>query len=342
MIPDAAWIVVPEKLPSEIEPWVLQAAEFGKLGDRETRAFVWAMYLLSRLSGQAVVTAIMGVLSGIPGSPEPEIADVTAGFIPFVSAPATGTRSLRAARMDFGGPVAVVDDVSYTFGVLVGLTPPKGAEEIAEGENTTPSQVVSIEEFPIVVEYRRISYSAPPNPVGATAACYVKAQVNKRYYGPRWSDGVVIARHSLSSLGFATGVQVPMTGGQSFPVVDIDGSTTIDAAILDCGSVPSSASSLVLAPAFGPGTNVDVRTAGRQFSAQVLRVNDHPNYFGNLVAHRVFLDKVGASGNSGSLVKTSQGDAVGVYMGSTPGAPPEGIVQSLRQVVKYFEVDLFD
>jgi hypothetical protein len=128
------------------------------------------------------------------------------------------------------------------------------------------------------------------------------------------------------------------------PVVDIDtGASTIDAAILDCGSLPAYVSSLPLAPAVAPGCAVDVITSGAPFNATVLTINDHPSYFGNLVAHRVFVDAVGASGDSGSLVVTrNPRHAVGLYMGSTGGHSPEGLVQSMRQVVQYFDVDLHD
>jgi len=129
-----------------------------------------------------------------------------------------------------------------------------------------------------------------------------------------------------------------MASGISFPVVDIDDGTTIDAAILDCGIVPASALPLRLAPAVPPGASVNVRTSSGGFSAQVLRINDHPCYYGNMVAHRVFLDTVSSKGNSGSLVtRIPHGDAAGVYMGSTGGSVPEGLAQSMRQVVKYFE-----
>jgi hypothetical protein len=69
---------------------------------------------------------------------------------------------------------------------------------------------------------------------------------------------------------------------------------------------------------------------------------DDPNYFGNMVAHRAFLDKYGVSGDSGALVtEQSTGDAVGVYIGQTAGPPIEGLVQLMRQVTKYFEIELY-
>jgi hypothetical protein len=270
--------------------------------------------------------------------------DLTAGFIRLGGEGEGGGISLRDVRVRASGPVVAGGGDSYTFGILIGITPREREGEKIGSVNELPGQYVAVDDFPIVVEYRRMTFAAPPNPVGATAACYVKPRSSKRFFGPMWSDGIVIARHSLKNLGFATGVAVPMVSGASYSVADIDGtSTTIDAAILDCGSVPTSASPLNLASGVGPGNSVDVRGTSGTFTAQVLSVNDHPKYFGRLIAHRVFLDQVGVTGDSGSLVlRSGTGESVGLYMGHTPPPQPEALVQSMRQVVEYFDVDLFD
>lgn len=136
-----------------------------------------------------------------------------------------------------------------------------------------------------------------------------------------------------------------MSSGAQMQLVDVDQfATTIDAAILDCGTIPAASAPLALAAAVAPGTKVTVRALASAFSTDVLRISDHPSYFGNMVAHRCFTDNYGVSGDSGSLVSThALQQAVGVYMGSTPPGPSaEGIVQSMRQVVAYFDVDLYD
>ncbi|HEX7152218.1 MAG TPA: hypothetical protein VF618_12090 [Thermoanaerobaculia bacterium] len=343
MIPDQAWEVVPPNLPTDVRPWVLRFAEQAELGPRETRSYAWSMHLLGRLNDQAITTAITGVLTTEQGPRQVEITDVTAGFIPFERLVHNPKRSLRGARMELAVPTADSDGRSFTFGIVIGITPPEETDERRAGEDVVPSQVVSIDGFPVVVEYRRIDYTAPPNPVGATATCFAKPRANKRFFGPTWSAGVVIARHSLKKLGFSTGIAVPMTSGTSYAVVDIDSSTTIDAAILDCGTMPPHARPLTIAAAVASGANVNVRTVTSNFSAQVLRINDHPSYYGNLIAHRLFLDTVGVKGDSGSLVvRSPHGDSAGLYMGNTGGAVPEGLVQSMRQISNYFEVDLFD
>ena len=92
-----------------------------------------------------------------------------------------------------------------------------------------------------------------------------------------------------------------MSTGPALPLADIDGATTIDAAILDDGPLVGSLTPLLLAPAIAPGAYVSVK-AGSPFTAQVLRIFDHPTYYGNMFSHRVFIDAVGVSGDSGSLV----------------------------------------
>ena len=69
---------------------------------------------------------------------------------------------------------------------------------------------------------------------------------------------------------------------------------------------------------------------------------DDSHYFGNLVAHRVFIDSHGVQGDSGALVTSAAMDAIGLYIGKTGGAVSEGLLQSMRQVSEYFEVDLLD
>jgi hypothetical protein len=249
---------------------------------------------------------------------------------------------LRELRLRFDGPKVATKEATYSFGVVIGIESPPRSD--LDPQDDDLSQYITIDGFPVVAEYRVVSYGAPPSPAGATSACYARPRSSKRFYGMPWSDGIVVARHSLAGLGYALGASVPMASGTSCTIADLDSSaTTIDAAILDCAVIPATATSLVLAPAIAPGSSVTVRTSATSFSAQVLRVNDHPSYYGNLVAHRVFIDAVGASGDSGSAVlRSAHRDCAGLYMGTTGGPLAEGLAQSMRQVVQYFDVDLFD
>lgn len=344
MIPEQAWELVPNEMPGDIEKWVISFAGAAELSERERRAYAWANYLLSRVDGRVISTAVLGLL--IPnGNPDKYVlADISAGFIPFPKAVmGLSNTTPRQARMGHGVRFVEADESNYAFGVVIGVQSVARSSEDNAETSAELSQMVSIDNFPVVAEYRRIVEGAPPHPIGVVSACYAKPRSSKRFIGPPWANGVVIARHVLGSLGFSTGTMVPMRTGLSIPVVDIDGTTTIDAAILDCATIPHGTSPLALTAAVAPGTNVDIRTATGKFSAQALRIYEDPHYYGNRMSHRVFIDNVGISGDSGSLVaRTSHLDAVGLYMGSAGGSPPEGLVQSMRQVVQYFDVDLFD
>ncbi|MBL0938314.1 MAG: hypothetical protein IBJ03_05440 [Gemmatimonadaceae bacterium] len=301
------------------------------------------MHLLAQLDDTSIVTAMFGLPSVRRSQSPPAIIDFSAGFIPF-SLNATDRRgSSQRARIRFDAPFIEQEGIGYSFGIVIGLQQQREPQEqAASDEQLSPLRI--IEGFPVLAEYREIEFAAPPVPLGAASACYARPRSSKRFLGPPWAGGIVIARHSLAGVGYGPGVTVPMLPSGALPVADVDGTTVIDAAILDCGQLPSSVTSLPLASAVAPGQNVTVRAVSGGFAASVLRVNDHPSYYGNLVAHRVFLDTPGHAGDSGSLVSISGpgSDCVGLYMGSTGGPNPEGLAQSMRQVVNYFDIELYD
>lgn len=336
MIPEQAWQLVPKELPSDVADWILSFADSSEFTDRERRAYIWANHLLTKMPGFTISTAILGLL--MPSNiQEYQVSDVSAGFIKYLN----NKSSERKVRMSYGDlPFIEVEGTNYTFGVVIGVILNE-LDDIPR-EITELSQLISIEGFPVIAEYRIITENAPPHPLGVVSSCYVKPRSSKRFIGPSWSCGIIIARHTLKSIGFATGVFVPMRSGTSMKVVDIDTSTTIDAAIIDCASISSSATPLTLAT-IAPGSSIDVYTDIKTFSGTVLRIFEHPHYVGNMFSQRVFIDSVGISGDSGSLVLNNpRMDAVGIYIGSTGGTLSEGVVQTMRQVVEYFDVELFN
>ena len=337
MIPERAYSLVPTFRPEGVSPWIVTVAEREFRTAREVQAFIWAMHLLDLWHQQGPSFLYERMFFG--GDRDYGPSDVSAGFIRIdleKAQPATG-KTFRVVPDDGEGRD------SWVFGVLEG-------RDYRRREPSRPA-VFDFDEAPefAIVRHHRVFNDHHSVPIlnGAASCCYAKPLPNKRFFGPHWHDGLVIARHVLSAVGYTTGARVPIRSGGSLPVADIDpASTTIDAAILDLG-LPPIASRLALAPAVAPGTQVAIAAPSRAFTAQVLRVNDHPFYFGNLVAHRYFIDQVGVMGDSGSLVTRSQvGDAVGLYIGETGtrGAlcgKPEGILQSLRQVAQFFEIDLY-
>jgi len=287
------------------------------------------------------------------------IVDVSSGFIPM-----TGDGKNRLSRkyppglFEYLGNLPLAPAVTdrgrteWRFGVVIGIGPsaPLGTEPPVApfGPSALPRRTWSGQgpSFPILVEWRELNKDAPPNPYGAaTSACYARPRPGKRYYsGKRWYDGILIARHVLLPRYATAGSSVPMSSGATAAVVDLDSvATTIDAAILDAVPPPPGLSPLGVVNAVFPGLQVSVSGAVSSFSADVLRVMDDSSYFGNMVAHRAFLDSFGQRGDSGSLVTDAAGEAVGLYIGSHPKSNPvEGIVQLMRQVTQYFEIDLFN
>ncbi len=353
---EIAWRAVPEEPPPGVEPWVEYALRDVRLERRIVLAYLWANWLLKKLSDSPslIDTAIEGAVVG-----DYEIADISAGFISLETSydllqPNRG-RYLESVSNTRYWVLSSDGALVWTFGVVLGVRP-RFPLDAREGRLTVLPRLrdyVDLEGFPVICDVRLeepggegaiVEYHAPVNPAGAaTSACYVKPRAGKRFYGPAWSEGILIARHVLG--GSPTmGTLVRMQTGHTMSVADVDSATTIDAAVLDAGAgaISAGASPMPIYPAIAPGITVHVAGSHTTFTATVLRVMDDPKYFGNASAHRAFLDGYGVSGDSGALVtEQTTGDAVGVYIARIPGPPDEGMVQLMRQVTKYFEIELY-
>jgi hypothetical protein len=220
VIPDVAWELLPVGYPLDMPRWIEGLAKAAEFGERESRAYAWAMHLIARLSYQAITTAVMGIVNARPWPMR--IQDISAGFIPYQPKREGTAQSLREARMQWTKRSIDAGGTNYSFGVVLGISVAGRDFEPKRIVEFSSSQIVDIDEFPVVVEFRQIVNSSPPHPSGATSACYAQPRRSKRFFGPVWSDGIVIARHVLAALGFSTGVSVPMVSGSSFAVVDID------------------------------------------------------------------------------------------------------------------------
>jgi len=333
MIPEEAWQLVPPETPSELAPWILPAISQANLSERQGRAYAWVHHILA-LSRNAVSSWVSDGL----------VEDLTAGFIRFGGQ--KDERELLIRNIWKGNPpfrqILAKDGERWSFGIVVGI----------RSSAIVPSPFVQYTTagmaFPIIFEVRRVQYDAPDNPVGnATSTCYVRARPGKHYYcGTTWIEGVLVARHVLANAGAAyAGATVAMdtNPASTMMVVDIDPATTIDAAILDSGAnlIPATANSLTIVSAVAPGQKVTVHGKKNTFSADVLRTMDDPTYFGNMVAHRAFIDASGAAGDSGAIADLSSGDTVGLYIGEIP-SPKEGLLQLMNQVSRYFDVDQYN
>jgi hypothetical protein len=359
---EIAWRVVPEEPPPEIQPWVEYSLRETKLERRVVMAYLWANRLLQSAAfpSPAINNAMYAAFELSVWS-HYEIADISAGFIPIQAGNETAFNqrsrylpSIRDTR--HLTPSAETKDLYWTFGIVVGLRPlfRENGRRAQLIERQQIREFRDVDGFPVICELRIedpdekgafVRQHAPAHPAGAaTSACYVKPIAGKRFYGPLWSDGILIARHVLGGSA-VMGTHVTMVSGGSLPVADIDsGSSNIDAAVLDAGAgaIPAGTVLRPIYPAIAPGLTVDVAGSHTTFTATVLRVMDDSKYFGNTVAHRAFLDKHGVSGDSGALVTgQATGDAIGLYIAQVPGPPDEGLVQLMRQVTKYFDVELY-
>jgi hypothetical protein len=354
MIPEAAWALVPESRPSDIESWETIAVVQTGLDRRQERAYLWAHAILR----SARASGILPSLESYWNASGARVADISAGFIPFGKIEDINLSGQRQSLYhQLSKATAHLPDKiwaqegsdRWAFGLVIGLEFPDGGPSGEARPFALPvlGPVVPVggRPFLVIVEWREVVLDKPSNPSGAaTSACYVRARSGKRYYsGTKYTDGILVARHVLVPSYTTAGASVPMatTPSSTATVADIDSATTIDAAVLDDGnSMPSGAKLVSLVAAVAPGLHVTVDGSVTKFTADVLRVMDDPNYFGNMAAHRAFIDNHGKKGDSGALTSDTSGDAVGLYIGSTK-APIEGIVQLMRQVTTYFEIDLY-
>ncbi|WP_422359998.1 hypothetical protein [Reichenbachiella sp.] len=329
MIPEKAWDLIPEQINAA--DWALRIADRTELTGNSRKAYLQATKLISEFldyfeERNYLSTSFLERF---------RILDLSAGFIPNYYKRSDVRRGNR--NLDFE------EYNDYAFGVIIGVDARLIDPDWPYGEFGGNGI------FPFIIEPRDISYEVPPNITGpsmAVSSCYVKPKPGKSfYYHPTWSSGILTVRHAFKP-SYSPGTIVSLAGGNNVQVAEIDKySSTIDAAILDCGTLPSGISTIPVVAGLAPGDSVNVRTSSSSFSANVLRIFEHPSSYSSLFGHRVFIDTTGVAGDSGSFVtrtNNSQKEAVGIYMGRTGTSPDEGIIQSMRQITNAFEIEIFD
>ena len=162
---------------------------------------------------------------------------------------------------------------------------------------------------------RSIETPDPPHPAGGSGTCWIRNRV-----AGSWTHGILTCRHVVEAYGM--GAAVPLTPSVSFSyptsatVADID-ECTLDAAVLDIdpSDWPLGARPMSI-PAVAPADTVTIAGRFTTASGTVLRVFQHPPYFGNLFGQRLIVDCTGVAGDSGTLVKhVATSGAAGLYMG---------------------------
>ncbi len=373
MLPEQAWGLVPETMPERIPrsaARLLDAPESNERPGRELRSFAWAESLQARFQRRMVEGDPFDVWRRervwVPGRSRrgprtlgevmaASPVDLRAGFL--VLPARLNTYHARGPRLRLGelprlpkGVMSVPhsDGGALTFGVVVEVDVSEWADDFDltyyllvdtlgdEGDRGS---------FPVFLRLACPRPSAPPHPTGqASAACWV---VPRRPAPSSWSLGILTARHVLPSSSQYRGAPIRWVDEAGdlalVKVADIAGNSMIDAAVLEAtpfGPAIRLGGQLPVQALTAPGQTVRLELGSGTVSASVLEVTPcMGGYLGQLVADRILVDTAGVHGDSGALVSDAHGQlAVGLYVASVP--PGHGLLQTMRQVSTYFDLDL--
>jgi hypothetical protein len=190
--------------------------------------------------------------------------------------------------------------------------------------------------FPLAFRAGRHDEHAPPHPANATSAAWAKCNKTSMW-------GLLTAGHAVA--GVAPRASVALAGGlsgtmgrTSYPIVD--------AAFVFAGTGPAAPAprSVLHFPAAGQNAVVELKGGG------VTRtVVSAMNTLGNANTHAFrilfFTDTPCAPGDSGALVRTPRGEAMGIYSGSfanpTSAGGQAGLNQNFEQAVLALDVTAY-
>lgn len=373
MLPDYAWNSVPTSFPDQVPPRLgalLERTEMREREARELRALAWAGYLVERLR-QALAEQ-----DGLPSGEgwADQFGPDLAGFTSWRALLACAPSQLRA------GFILVPESVEWAIGLSWNPPPPippppppwpapqfrfgavievdvsqwiqpklRFRREVLIGSVPDPR---GWSNFPLLLRLVAPEWLQPPHPTGAaSSACWVVPRSGRP---ATWSVGILTARHVIPPGHRHVGAVVPITDplGQPLgvPVADIAGRDMIDAAILDAAPLnprPPVPPAVPAQQAIAPGQTVQLSLRSGGVSASVLEVTPvFSGYLGHLCADRILLDTSGQYGDSGSFVEAASTavEATGLLVGAIPAAngqpATQGLVQSMRQVVEFFDIDL--
>jgi hypothetical protein len=187
--------------------------------------------------------------------------------------------------------------------------------------------------FPIILRRMETELHALDGPWNGTSAAWARDSG----YPPSW--GFLTSGHVVSGIG--VGGNVPLASG-GMGKLNTTLHPPIDAAFV-VAAPPSraeqkrfSALSMIAFPA--AGLPVDVIAKSGPAARHVVGVTNsmgvlNTSYFGI----QVFLDQPCQPGDSGSLIKTSSGDAVALYSGAMRGATHNGLTNQTLGLGQHFE-----
>lgn len=238
------------------------------------------------------------------------------------------------------------------FGIIVYTAGARrGGDELFEAELPVGEQ----HSFPVVVRkgWRYLGSSAvgsgtAPNPYGGTTTAWAGKRRTAEDAARDWMllTAAHIASPALS--GIQIGDVVLLADGTHATIADV-GPPGIDAMVLalptDPGDIAASHQPLTVESLVAPYSDVDVYGAvSGVVTTKVMSVTDAHGTLNAYIPLRVFLADPCQGGDSGGLVSTRDGRAVGIYTAAIGhpqgGHPPEGVCQHLGQVAYCMSLEL--
>jgi hypothetical protein len=173
-------------------------------------------------------------------------------------------------------------------------------------------------EFPLVTRLLSEEAHATPgvHPYGGTSTCWVEEKTSRK-------KGILTAKHCTT--GTAIGGKMLLSDGSQGVLMN-KGKNLIDAAWIDPGKgYPKKSTHLPVNLYPTGGLSINMQVPSGSVSAVIAGVTDT---FGVLNDHnfpvKVYFDKFGVAGDSGSMVSSSSGDALAIYAGVLNGATYQG------------------
>lgn len=174
------------------------------------------------------------------------------------------------------------------------------------------------------------------HPFGATSACWAQCKQTQQW-------GFLTAGHAVS--GNRPGRLVPMAGGGSRSLAR-SYYQPVDAAFVHGGAPLDNPPQLSVLSFPAVGMTVEVLCQACPLNRTIVQVTNNLGVLHTRsIGIYVYLDQPASPGDSGALVRTMGGDAVGIYSGQMliPGPAPSlcGLAQNVEQAIFALDVTAF-
>lgn len=174
--------------------------------------------------------------------------------------------------------------------------------------------------LPLIIRRAMYVEHAPPHPTGGTSAAWAKCNSTG-------VTGVITAGHVVR--GLAPGASVSLSSGSN-GTLQTSAYPVVDAAFIKTSGLPGPPLPIVRFPAAGLPVVVDCKS-GPQSRTVVASMN--PLGVTSTMLYRILFhtDSPCSPGDSGALVRTGHGEAVGIYSGSLATTAVPGGVAGFNQ-----------